>query len=246
MAGTVESCILPASGLPVDARLPAARDPSIIGHPPLAGLAQRNVVIAAHASPAPRPAPQRAFLRGLIVAALGLNLPGASADTLPLVDPATAAATWETQADGVALRLTQILPDQARAFYLNRGFGGADAERYATACVFMTVLRNDAAPGVVSFQRDDWRVRVHGVSRRVPSVEEWLALWQRRGLSDAARIAFRWAQFPPEQEYARGEWNQGMLATGLRPGTVFDLVAHWQVDGKPYEGVLKNVRCAPR
>jgi len=77
------------------------------------------------------------------------------------------------------------------------------------------------------------------------SVDEWMALWQRRGLSEPARIAFRWAQFPPEQEYEPGEWNQGMLATGLPPGSRFDLVARWRVGDKTHEGVLSDVRCAP-
>jgi hypothetical protein len=162
-------------------------------------------------------------------------------------DPATGAETWETRAHGVALRLTQILPDQARAFYLSRGFAAEDAELYATACVFMTVLRNDAAPGALDFRLADWQVRVRGGERRaVRPVEDWLALWQQRGVPQPARIAFRWAQFPPEQEYERGEWNQGMLAVGLPPGERFDLAARWQVAGKTYEGALTDVRCAPR
>jgi hypothetical protein len=70
-----------------------------------------------------------------------------------------------------------------------------------------------------------------------------MALWQARGLSEPARIAFRWAQFPPEQEYEPGEWNQGMLAMGLPPGSRFDLVARWRVGDKTYEGVLTDVRC---
>jgi hypothetical protein len=161
-------------------------------------------------------------------------------------DPATGTETWETRAHGVALRLTQILPDQARAFYLSRGFAAEDAELYATACVFMTVLRNDAAPGALDFRLADWEVRVRGERRALRPVEDWLALWRQRGVPEPARIAFRWAQFPPEQEYERGEWNQGMLAVGLPPGERFDLAARWQVAGKTYEGVLTDVRCAPR
>ena len=159
-------------------------------------------------------------------------------------DPDTGAETWETRAHGATLRLTQILPDQARAFYLNRGFPAEAAERFATACVFMTVLRNDGAPGEVAFRLADWRVVVAGGERPPRQVEEWMAVWQSLGLSEPARIAFRWAQFPPEQEYAPGEWNQGMLSTGLAPDARFDLVARWSVAGKTYEGKLENVRCA--
>lgn len=161
------------------------------------------------------------------------------------IDTDTGAETWETQAHGVGLQLTQIQPDQARAFYLNRGFASEDVEAYATACVYMAVLRNDAAPGEVSFRLTDWRVRVEGREQPLLTVDEWMARWRQRGLSEPARIAFRWAQFPPEQEYARGEWNQGMLTTGLPAGSRFDLIARWTVAGKAYEGKLENVRCAP-
>ena len=186
-----------------------------------------------------------------VVALLLLSLAGIAraeppADQSRQADPDTGAETWRTQAYGVTLRLTQILPDQARAFYINRGFKAEDAEPYATACIYMTVLRNDAAPGALHFELKDWRVRVNGDSRPLPPLDDWMALWQQRGLSEPARIAFRWAQFPPEQEYAPGEWNQGMLAVGLPPGSRFDLLARWQVADKRYEGVLTDVRCPSR
>lgn len=187
-------------------------------------------------------------LRVLALAGLAGVAHAAAPDDVPglRIDPATGAETWEIGAHGVALRLTQILPDQVRAFYLSRGFAAEDAELYAAACVFMTVLRNDAAPGALNFRLADWQVRVRG-ERRVPRpVEDWLALWQQRGVPQPARIAFRWAQFPSEQEYEPGEWNQGMLAVGLPPGERFDLAARWQLAGKTEEGVLTDVRCAPR
>ena len=168
----------------------------------------------------------------------------ASAAQTQHTDPETGAVTWETHAHGVALSLTQILPDQARAFYLNRGFPAEAVERYATACVYMTVLRNDAAPGELSFRLSDWRVQSEGQLRPPQSVEDWMVQWRARGLTQAAQIAFRWAQFPPEQEYAVGEWNQGMLTTGLPPGSKFNLIARWSVAGKIFEGTLENVVCA--
>lgn len=166
------------------------------------------------------------------------------AETRHATDAETGAGTWETRAHGVHLQLTQILPDQARAFYLNRGFPADAAERFATACVFMTVLRNDGAPGEVAFRLADWRVVAGGKEKQPLQVDEWMAVWRSLGLAEPARIAFRWAQFPPEQEYAPGEWNQGMLSTGLAPDARFDLVARWSVAGGTYEGKLENVRCA--
>lgn len=185
----------------------------------------------------------RRFALWLAALAMLSGLP-ANAAQAQRRDPETGAATWEMRAHGVTLSLTQILPDQARAFYLNRGFPPDAAERYATACVYMTVLRNDAAPGELSFRLADWAVQSGGQARSPQAVETWLEQWRGLGLTEEARIAFRWAQFPPEQEYAVGEWNQGMLTTGLPPGGRFDLIARWTVAGKPFEGKLENVVCA--
>jgi hypothetical protein len=60
---------------------------------------------------------------------------------------------------------------------------------------------------------------------------------------DAAQLAFRWAQFPSEQRYAPGEWNQGMLAVGLPSGSRFDLIARWTLADQTYEGRLVDVVC---
>jgi len=175
---------------------------------------------------------------------LGVACAAQAAPQSQRTDPDSGAETWEIQAHGVTLALTQILPDQALAFYLNRGFDAASAEHYARACVYMTVLRNDAAPAEVAYRLADWRIESAGQERGLRSVDDWLALWQQRGLAEPLRIAFRWAQFPPEQAYAQGEWNQGMLAVGLPAGAGFDLIARWRVAEKGYETRLKNVRCA--
>lgn len=159
-------------------------------------------------------------------------------------DPDSGAMRWQTTAHGVTLALTQIPPDPARAFYLNRGFPPKAVEGYANACVFMTMLRNDAAPGLLTFRLADWQVRGDGAVRPPKPVQAWMDEWQAMGLPEAAQIAFRWAQFPPDQEYAVGEWNQGMLAIGLPPGSRFDLVARWVVAGESYQGMLEDVVCA--
>ena len=160
-------------------------------------------------------------------------------------DEATGIETWETTVSGVGISLTQILPDQLRAFYLNRGFAAATIEPYARSCVYMTVLRNDAASGVVHFRLADWRVVTSSESRPPVSTQQWVERIQPMGPGNAPMIAFRWAQFPSEHAYQPGgDWNQGMLSTGLPPGETFDLTVQWEVDGKPFRGELRNVRCA--
>jgi hypothetical protein len=175
-----------------------------------------------------------------VVAVLG----GSPSSAEPVrVDSETGAATYETQAHGVNVSLTQLLPDQVRAFYVARGFDLDDADVFAEACVYMTVLRNDTAPGELDFRLSDWEVEHKGETRALPPLDDWLAQWEARGVPDSARLAFRWAQFPAEQSYAPGEWNQGMLATGLPPGSRFDLIARWTIADQTYEGRLDDVRC---
>lgn len=161
------------------------------------------------------------------------------------INPDTGAETWETQANGITFSLTQILPDQARAFYINRGFTLEQAEPYATSCVYMTVLRNDQAPAVIHFVLQNWSVVTEGQSTPPIKVDDWIERLGKDGVKKSALIAFRWAQFPPEQEYEPGgDWNQGMLTTGFPAGSTYDVIARWDMDGKHYEGVLHNVRCA--
>lgn len=161
------------------------------------------------------------------------------------VEPATGIRTWSTSHAGVHFSLTQILPQQADAFYVNRGFSVAQIEPYSTACVYMTVLRNDTAPGVIHFNRKNWAVTHNGQQHRAKTVSEWLEFFTARGVGKPALIAFRWAQFPPEQEYEPGgDWNQGMLAVGLPAGASFDIEARWDVDGRDFSTMLKGVECA--
>lgn len=55
-------------------------------------------------------------------------------------DPETGLESWQVETRGIQVRLTQISPDQARAFYQARGFTPEQAEDYASSCVFMTVV----------------------------------------------------------------------------------------------------------
>jgi len=160
-------------------------------------------------------------------------------------DSTTGAKTWETHVDGVHFSLTQILPEQAKAFYVNRGFSLEHIEPYTSSCVYMTVLRNDSAPGVIHFVSNNWLVFVKNKPHQLVPVSEWVKRLSTAGAKKSAVIAFRWAQFPPEQEYKPGgDWNQGMLSIGLPPGSIFDAIAKWDIAGKEYEAKLAEIQCA--
>jgi len=171
--------------------------------------------------------------------------PQAWAGQVHTINPQTGAETWETHAHGVTFTLTQLLPDQVRAFYVNRGFTLEQIEPYALSCVYTAVLRNDKAPGVVHFILHDWSVITDAGSHPPMKTVDWLNRLKQAGAKKPALIAFRWAQFPPEHEYEpNGDWNQGMLATGLAAGSKFDVIARWDIADKTYEMGLRGVRCA--
>lgn len=161
------------------------------------------------------------------------------------VDAVTGAETREVHAHGVHFSLTQILPEQAQAFYVNRGFTLNQIEPYTSSCVYMAVLRNDEAPGTIHYISNTWRVLIDGKPHPLVSVDKWVQRLKANNIKKSALVAFRWAQFPPEQEYEPGgDWNQGMLSVGLPPASRFDIVARWDINGKAYESKLQGVQCA--
>ena len=168
----------------------------------------------------------------------------AGAGTEVSLDAETGLSTWQTETGGIQVRLTQISPDQARAFYQARGFSAAAAEHYAAECVFMTVARNIGnAP--LQHRLADWRYHVTGQpARAIRSKTAWERLWKQKGVSEAARIAFNWAQFPSVQTFAPGDWNQGMTSYSIPRGGLFDLRFVWRSNGKTNSGILEQVRCA--
>ena len=161
------------------------------------------------------------------------------------VDPSTGITSWEINSHGVNFSLTQILPEQAKAFYVNRGFTLTQTESFASSCVYMTIMRNDTAPDTIHFVKSSWSIVSNNKSYPPLSVASWLKKLKDNNVNKAALIAFRWAQFPPEQEFeVGGDWNQGMLSVGLPVNSLFDLIVRWDINGKEYETKLVGVQCA--
>lgn len=186
---------------------------------------------------------RRVVLAGMVLFCLLAGMGVYGAETQYSRDPDTGIETWEVLDRGVRLSLTQILPDQARAFFMARGFDREAAEAYASACVFQTVLRNEGdAP--IAFHLGNWRMLRGKRAFRLKTEPEWQHEWERRQLAGPARIAFRWAQFPLEQDFEPGDWNQGMTTCPLPRGACFDLKFKWRMGGEMKEGKLKGVCCA--
>lgn len=109
----------------------------------------------------------------------------------------------------------------------------------------MTVLRNDSAPGVIHTVSNRWPVSAKNRPHERLSVEQWVEHFVASGVKKSGVIAFRWAQFPPEQAFRPGgDWNQGMLSLGLPAGSRFDIMAIWDIAGNEYRAKLKEVQCA--
>ncbi len=132
----------------------------------------------------------------------------------------TGLRTWQTDTRGIQVRLTQISPDQVRAFYQARGFSAAAAEHYVTECVFMTVVRN-IGDTPIQHRLADWRYVAPGQpARAIRSKTEWARRWKQQGVNEAARIAFTWAQFPCHANLCAGRLEPGhdkLQRTARRP-----------------------------
>jgi len=147
----------------------------------------------------------------------------------------------------VVFRLTQRLPDQTRAFFLARGFDTQSADLLATSCVFQSMFKNAAAEGTASVHFDlrDWRIFVDDTPRRLKDRDYWAEVWDSRGLSQPARIAFEWALLPTTQDYAPGDYNWGMTSYGLEPGVGFDMEFSWSANGTAHRARIDGIECAP-
>lgn len=186
--------------------------------------------------------PGYSWLLGLLL--IG-NAHASEGETLTQRNPETGLESWKTVKLGVTLELTQLTPDQARAFFLGRGFEPAEAEHYAAACAFMTILRNESAPAAIAYHLAEWSAVTTGGRTHPPKLkEDWLKEWEALNLSQVRKIAFEWSQFPSEQTFEPGDWNQGMTTFTLPRGSRFDLKFRWTIQGKQQENIMKGVSCA--
>jgi hypothetical protein len=162
-------------------------------------------------------------------------------------DLQTGLERWHWHGNGVTFTFNQLLPDQSRAFFQGRGLRPEAADTVATACVFQAIVRNGAEViDALELNLGDWRVIDAQGHNRPPRLEaDWQRQWQQQGVSQPARIAFRWALFPTRQRFEPGDWNMGMVTFDLPPGSRFELKAVWLQDGKRREAIVNGLRCAP-
>ncbi|MFA6312918.1 MAG: hypothetical protein WCV99_07600 [Sterolibacterium sp.] len=144
----------------------------------------------------------------------------------------------------VSLAANPLTPAQRIAFYLARGFSATAIRPYADACGFSFSMQNGGA-GTLSTRLADWRaigMDSRAVRLRLPA--EWDLQWDKAQVPEAARIAFRWAQFQTENTFEAGDWIMGMatLESPLQGG--FRLIARYQDDKGQHEVTLNQLFCA--
>jgi len=158
----------------------------------------------------------------------------------------TGLVNWLFTGNGIEVELVQRLPDQTRGFFLARGFPPEVADEIATSCIFQTIVRNSGtSTHPVSVDLAQWRLLHADGEGGVRLKEAWMDSWPVDKISQASRLAFRWATFPTQQEFLPGDYNWGMTAFGLAPGGVFDLNVVWQEGGQAQSGWIRGVECAP-
>jgi len=133
---------------------------------------------------------------GMVFLLLWFPVTALSGDTTYEKDVNTGRESWSTTVNGVSLKLTQILPDQVRGFYLARGFPISAVEHINQTCVFQTILRNQSAPSTIDYNLVNWRATSSGGKIPLKLQAAWQEEWKQQNISASARTAFQWALLP--------------------------------------------------
>jgi len=163
----------------------------------------------------------------------------AMAGTVQSTNPNNGLSNWQSADTPFSLQLLQLMPDNVRAVYSNKGFPPALVEEMAGYCMFGSVIRN-LADEPVSYDVADWRaITADGVRHPLRTKTEWLKIWQSQG------VDFGWSILPAAQTLEVGDWGQGFTTVKLPHGTRFDLDYSWRQHGKTFHAILEGLQCAP-
>lgn len=183
-----------------------------------------------------RPSAARAIVRYVLLTGLAA---GAGANL------AAEDFEWRHRATNGAVVLTAnpLTPPQRTAFYVARGFSGTAIRPYAQACGFSFGMRNTGSKPVRTTLADWQAIGASGNAVRLRLPAAWDADWVRAGVSETARIAFRWAQFQAENSFEAGDWIMGMATLEAPLPGNFRLVARYHDEKGGHEIVLDQLVC---
>jgi len=155
---------------------------------------------------------------------------------------------WHFIEGDIEIELVQRLPDQTRALFMNHAFSKEVIEQLALSCMFQTIIRNSGKSSTgqaVAIDLTQWRMQHAGKTGNILLKEPLLASWSDDDADPAAKLVIRWGMFPTQQEYLPGDYNWGLTAYGIAPGSTFDLVVSWQEGAARYSGEIRGILCAP-
>lgn len=171
-----------------------------------------------------------------------------SAEVLRSTNEENGLEKWHFINGDIEIELVQRLPDQTRALLMNHDFSKAVIEQLALGCMFQTIIRNSGKSSTgqaVSIDLTQWRMQHAGRTGSILLKEPLLASWSDEDADPAAKLVIRWGMFPTQQEFLPGDYNWGLTAYGIPPGSVFDLVVTWQEGETRRSGEIKDIVCAP-
>lgn len=155
---------------------------------------------------------------------------------------------WHFLDGDIEIELVQRLPDQTRAMLMKHEFSPAVIEQLANSCLFQTIIRNNGKSGTqqaVSVDLATWRMRHNDRETGIQLKEPLLASWSDEDASASAKLVIRWGMFPTRQEFLPGDYNWGLTAYGVPPGSAFDLEVRWKEADKKRVGRITGIHCAP-
>lgn len=182
-------------------------------------------------------------IRALVAVFAFASFAHAADEPPPGIPDSGAGRTWRIEKNGMAFRLTRILPDQVRAFYGARGFDAGTVETLVRACFFQTVIRNDTTDKTADVNLAEWRIENRVAGRPLTLERDWQRRWEAMKLAASLRKTFRYALFPSVQRFAPGDWNMGMTSILPAPAERFNLRVRWQVNNESFEAVMEAVEC---
>ena len=155
---------------------------------------------------------------------------------------------WQFLQGDIEIELIQRLPDQTRAMLMKHEFSREVVEQLALSCMFQTIIRHTGqseAGEPVTIDLTRWRMHHAGRESGIVMKEALLKSWSTEDASDKAKLVVRWGMFPTEQEYLPSDYNWGLTAYGISPGSHFDLDVNWEQGGQLFSGRILDVVCAP-
>ena len=193
------------------------------------------------------PARRRKRIPGLLFFLLSIPLL-CSAEVQRSANEENGLEKWHFIDSDIEIELVQRLPDQTRALFMNHAFSREVIEQLALSCMFQTIVRNTGKSGAgqeISIDLTQWRMQHAGKTGSILLKEPLLASWSDEDADAAAKLVIRWGMFPTQQEYLPGDYNWGLTAYGIPPGSTFDLAVTWQEGEVQHRGEIKGIVCAP-